>query len=113
MYLSVDYGEMMVEKEKPIKAVWVYQHSMRAKLPLAKWTLCESSPVLKVVEMKLLRTAFWAACRCTVYSVVSESPSRRIHVSSASTISSCTWVPEGGRHQEQQIRKAMGSLKSK
>lgn len=51
-----------------------------------------SSPVVKVVEMKPLRTAFWAACRRTVYSVVSERPSRRIHVSSASTISSCTWV---------------------
>lgn len=113
MYLSVDNDEMLPEEGKPIKAVYVYQHNTWAKPPLAKWMWCESSPVVKLVEMKPLRMAFWAACRRTVYSVVSESPSRRIHVSSASTISSCTWVPEGGRHQEQQIRKAMGSLKSK
>lgn len=113
MYLSAYHGEMPPEEEKPIKAVHVYQHGMWAKPCLAERMRCESSPVVKVVEMKPLRMAFWAACRRTVYSVVSESPSRRIHVSSASTISSCTWVPEGGRHQEQQVRKAMGSLKSK
>lgn len=113
MYLSVDRGEMLPEEGKPIKAVCVYQHGMWAKPHLAEQMWCESSPVVKVVEMKPLRMACWAACRRTVYSVVSESPSRRIHVSSASTISSCTWVPEGGRHQEQQMRKAMGSLKSK
>lgn len=113
MFLSEARGEMLPEEGKPIKTVHVYQHSMWAKPQLTEWMWCESSPVVKLVEMKVLRMAFWAACRCTVYSVVSESPSSRIHVSSASTISSCTWVPEGGRHQEQQMRKAMGSLKSK
>lgn len=104
---------MLPEEGKPLRAVHSYQRDTWAHLRLSEWMQCESSPVVKVVETEPLRTAFWAACRRTVYSVVSESPSRRIHVSSASTISSCTWVPEGGRHQEQQMRKAMGSLKSK
>lgn len=46
------------------------------------------APVVKDVETMALVSNPLAACSLTVYSVVSASPSRRIHVSSASKISS-------------------------
>lgn len=51
---------------------------------------CVCLPVVKAVETIPLVSNPLAACNLTVYSVVSASPSRRIQVSSASRISSCS-----------------------